>query len=651
MNTTTSNTLPVARQVARPRVLVVEDEVIVAMDFERRLKRLGYTVTGVAHDGNQAIAKAAENGPELILMDINLGAGMNGIETALAIQQKQDLPVIYITANSDADTVRRAAQSGPFGYILKPFEDRELETAIQMGIVKHAMERRLRESERRFSATLRSMADGLIATDAAGRVAFFNPSAENITGWEQSEALGLELAEVLPLADDGTHKEGTDFFSAFKLPGVMPGASRTALMKCRDGVQIPVEYRATFIHDDTRQLAGVVVSFVDIRERKEAEERILRAQEELRRAHEHLMHKHEELQKFYHTVSHELKTPLTSAREFVSLVLEGLGGPVTDTQQEYLNISRESCDQMRTCINDMLDVTRLETGKMHVELKPGSLEELARKIVNMLQPAAKRRKIQLSLEADAGLPKIPMDETRIAQVLTNLLNNALKFTPAGGRVAVKVACPSNQPQEVLLTVSDTGRGIPNENLRRIFDRLYQVSSADAASCNGLGLGLFICRELVGLHGGSIRVESEAGRGSTFFVTLPVTPRAKLHALVVDDDPDIREMLQLALEADNYVVTPAENGEEALARIRQVKPDVILTDLVMPGPSGSDLLKEIRHYCGSVPVLVYTGHPESDLLASTLRLPPVFFLRKPCDPARLLRTVRNAIKVAGQVFPN
>src|SRR6266446_5396521 len=148
----------------RPRVLVVEDEVIVAMDVERRLKRLGYPVSGVAHDGRRAIEKAAEGNPELILMDINLGAGMSGIETALVIQQKQDLPVIYVTANSDADTVRRAAQSGPFGYILKPFEDRELETAIQMGMVKHIMEQRLRASERRFNATLTSIADGLIAT-------------------------------------------------------------------------------------------------------------------------------------------------------------------------------------------------------------------------------------------------------------------------------------------------------------------------------------------------------------------------------------------------------------------------------------------------------------------------------------------------------
>ena len=644
-NTASSSVSPVIPKSAQlPRVLVVEDEVIVAMDFERRLKRLGYTVAGVAHDGNQAIEKASEDKPELILMDINLGAGMSGIETALVIRQQHDLPVIYITANSDADTVRRAAQSGPFGCILKPFEDRELATAIQMGMVKHSMERRLRESERRFNATLTSMADGLIATDAKGQIAFFNPSAEKITGWNREEALGRLLGEVFPLADDGTHGQGTDFFSSFMLPGMLPGAMRTALLRCRDGVQIPVEYHAAHIHNESSQLTGAVISFSDIRERRNTEARILQAQEDLKRAHDHLMHKHEELQKFYHTVSHELKTPLTSGREFVSLVLEGLGGPVTDTQFEYLSIARDSCDQMRTCINDMLDVTRLETGKMSVELKPSCVGELARRVVTMLKPAAGRRQIQLSCEVKVDVPNILMDETRIAQVLTNLLNNALKFTPEGGSVSVTVSCPPAQPGEVLIAVADTGRGIPRENLKRIFDRLYQVKDADAASCKGLGLGLFICRELVTLHGGSIRVESEPDRGSTFFVALPVSPRRKLRALVVDDEADIREMLQLILESDNYCVTVAADGEEALAQILISRPDVVITDLVMPVATGKDLLEGIRQHWGSIPVLVFTGHPESDLLGATLRHPPVFFLRKPCDPARLLRTVRNAIRV-------
>src|ERR1051325_3907123 len=134
------------RSVKRPRVLVVEDEVIVAMDFEQRLKRLGYTVAGVEHDGRQVITKNAKGNTEVILMHNNLSGGMSSIESAVTIRQRHYVPVIYFTAYSDPDTVRRAAQSDPFGYILKPFEDRELETAIQVGMVKHEMEHRLRDS-------------------------------------------------------------------------------------------------------------------------------------------------------------------------------------------------------------------------------------------------------------------------------------------------------------------------------------------------------------------------------------------------------------------------------------------------------------------------------------------------------------------------
>ena len=507
----------------RPRILIVEDETVVAWDLQQRLRGLGYTVPDPAQDGAEAIQRMAEVRPDLVLMDIDLGAGMSGIESALAIQQQHDVPIIYVTANSDADTVRTAAQSGPFGYILKPFEDRELETAIRIAMVRHEMERRLKESERRFSATLTSIADGLIATDADGCVAFFNPSAEKISGWRRGEALGHKLESIFPLHNDGTHRLDTDFFSSFLVPGTLPGLSRTALLGRRDGSTIPVEYRAAHIHDERQRLTGIVISFSDIRERRQAEEAIRQAQEERNRAHEELKRKHEELQSFYHTVSHEIKTPLTSAREFISLMLEGLAGPINQTQNEYLGIARESCDRMRTCINDMLDVTRLETGKMSLQLQPASLGNLARRVVKVLLPAAGQKQIKLTCSVAPGLPDILMDETRIAQVITNLLNNALKFTPSGGVIRVGVGLAPSPADHLELTVADTGRGIPAEHLPRIFDRLYQVQANDCSSCLGLGLGLNICQELVRLHQGSIRVESEVGRGSTFFVALPMAP--------------------------------------------------------------------------------------------------------------------------------
>ena len=320
--------------------------------------------------------------------------------------------------------------------------------------------------------------------------------------------------------DDGTHKEDTDFLSTFRLSAGCNGVSRTALLVRQDGGTIPIEYRAAYIRDDQDHLAGTVISFSDIRLRKSAEEEIRQGEEKLKRAHETLKHKHEELQTLYHTVSHELKTPLTSAREFVSLVLEGLAGPINGTQQHYLTISRESCDRMKICINDMLDVTRIETGKMSIERKLASVGDLAQRIVTMLSPVAEKKLIALCCLIAPNVPDILMDENRIAQVITNLLNNALKFTETGGRVVVRVRVSHSKPGQVEISVKDTGRGIPKSHLNRIFERLYQVYDGHGPSCQGLGLGLHICQELVHLHGGRIYVESEMGVGSTFYAELP-----------------------------------------------------------------------------------------------------------------------------------
>lgn len=511
------------RPPSRPRVLVVEDEAVVAFDLQQRLRQMGYTVTGVAHSGQEAIHKAFDTRPELVLMDIGLDCGMSGIEAALAIRKQQDLPIIYVTANSDAHTVRRAATSGPFGFILKPFEDRELDTAIQIRMVKHEMDRRLLEGERRFNATLTSIADGVIAVGGSGCIEFFNPVAETITGWQRQEVLGHKLTNVMLLRDDGTHHKGTDFFSSLHLPAGHGRVYKTALLVRRDGSDIPIEYHAAHIYDDHHRVTGTVISFSDIRARKLAEERIRRAQAELCRAHESLTHKHEELQKFYHTVSHELKTPLTSVREFTSLTLDELAGPITKTQREYLTIALESCDRMRTSINDMLDVTRLETGKMSLELALASIAELVRGVVTTFKPAAERNQIELRYLAAPGVPEIMMDGMRITQVVTNLLNNALKFTGEGGRVTVSVDVSATRPDHVEIVVRDTGCGISKAHLGRIFDRLYQVRDENSVSCQGLGLGLHICQELVHLHGGTIHAESEIGVGTAFCVSLPRAP--------------------------------------------------------------------------------------------------------------------------------
>ncbi|MGH6636371.1 MAG: ATP-binding protein [Gammaproteobacteria bacterium] len=233
-----------------------------------------------------------------------------------------------------------------------------------------------------------------------------------------------------------------------------------------------------------------------------------------------LQRKNAEIQQFYHLLSHEMKTPLTSAREFVSIVLDGLAGSLSEAQREYLSYARESCDQMTLGLNDLLDSTRLETGKLHIALQPGCVSTLVARVVVSMAPQAQDKRIQLEQSIAPDLPQVLMDEKRITQVLTNLLSNALKFTPERGEVSVRVGNDPERPRCVLVSVSDTGRGIEPAQLDQVFDRLYQIRSGDATIEGGLGLGLYICREVVRLHGGEIWVDSTPGEGSTFFFTVP-----------------------------------------------------------------------------------------------------------------------------------
>ena len=244
----------------------------------------------------------------------------------------------------------------------------------------------------------------------------------------------------------------------------------------------------------------------------------------LKLQNQELTRKHDEIQRFYQTVSHELKTPLTSMKEFVSIILDGLAGPVSEEQREFLELVHESCLQMANDVNDLLDVTRLETGKYRIELAPVNLEKLLDVVYRQMQVVAEKKSVNLFLKTDKKLPEeVPMDQRRIEQVLINLVGNAIKFTDSGGRV--DISARASEDGKVHVSIADTGCGIAEEDLRHIFDRLFQVRSevsddfSDDSKC-GLGLGLAISRELVSLHGGELLAESEKGKGSCFSFTLP-----------------------------------------------------------------------------------------------------------------------------------
>ena len=239
-------------------ILVVEDEGVIALDIRATLAHLGYTVPGAVATGREAVAKVAELRPQLVLMDIHLRGDMDGVEAAREIRERFDVPVIYLTAYADPATLQRARVTEPFGYLLKPFEERELHVVIEMALHRHELERRLRESERWLAATLRSIGDSVIATDAAWHIRFMNPAAERLTGWSAAEATGRELAEVLrvslptlPRASVTGHED-------------VSGGTAQGVLVTRDGREIQVEESSTLIRDDAGSVIGTVIAIRDV---------------------------------------------------------------------------------------------------------------------------------------------------------------------------------------------------------------------------------------------------------------------------------------------------------------------------------------------------------------------------------------------------
>lgn len=273
----------------KTRIMIVEDESITAMGLEKRLTKQGYEVVAVIASGEEAVQRAKETFPDLVLMDIMLEGEMDGVEAAGLITSHLDIPIIYLTAYADENTLLRAKVTKPFAYLLKPFQERELLITIEMALYKHAMERKLKRSEQWLAATLKCIGDAVIATDAAGAMAFMNPVAEELTGWRREDAMSIHVAEVCNIVDEKTH--ATIMNELMEVTGRDAGASfsGSAILINKNGREIFIDEMASPIRNGDGVMSGVVLVFRDITERKRMEEAILESEKKLREQSEELM--------------------------------------------------------------------------------------------------------------------------------------------------------------------------------------------------------------------------------------------------------------------------------------------------------------------------------------------------------------------------
>src|SRR5258708_22922002 len=294
---------------------------------------------------------------------------------------------------------------------------------------------------------------------------------------------------------------------------------------------------------------------------------------------------------FLSPVSHELRTPLTCIHQYVTLILDGLAGPVVPDQADHLKTILKSVNQLHAMIRDLLEATRAESGKMRIEPRCVALGELLQQAAAMLRPTANEKKVGLEIGLDQRLPLVQADPDRVLEVLINLVDNAIKFTPADGAVMLQASMVEADPDSVYISVSDTGRGIGPEAKALIFERLYQDPDSVDNNRSGLGLGLFICREIVRLHQGRIWVSSEPGQGSTFTFTLPTYSLAKLLAPVITHQNRLRPSFVLVrIELNPLSNPPRGNWKETWQRCLEVVRRCVYLDkdLVLPpmGTSGT-----------------------------------------------------------------
>ena len=265
---------PAKQNVRMPKILIVEDEGITALDIRNHLLDFGYAVTGIASSGEQAIAHAAKTPPDLVLMDIMLKGAMDGIQTAARLRERMDMPVIFLTAYGDEATVQRAASTAPYGYLLKPLRTGELRAMVEVALCKHQLERKLKQSEQWLAKTLHSIGDAVITTDARGQINFVNPAAETLTGWRHSEAKGVNVADVFRIVDEKTRLPVANTVVIALSQAAAAGPRGPILLLRRTGAETPIDEVATPIVDDRGALIGAVLVFRDVTERRRAEEKI-----------------------------------------------------------------------------------------------------------------------------------------------------------------------------------------------------------------------------------------------------------------------------------------------------------------------------------------------------------------------------------------
>ncbi len=482
-------------------------------------------------------------------------------------------------------------------------------------------------------AILEGIADGVMVADASGRIILFNVAAERILSIAREQALGRSQDEIFGLYGCETHEWMTQV-AVWRDKPQHHGTETYLAHRLEVGRRF-VSIHLSPVVSETREFLGVVSVFRDITVEIEAD----RAKSD-----------------FVSTVSHELRTPMTSIVGYVDLMIHGAVGQLPPMQAEFLKKVKTNADRLTNLVNDLLDISRIEQGRIELLCRPQSVEALISQIMDLVQPKIKEKNQTLATVLPSQLPQVFCDPDRLAQILTNLVSNAYKYTPIGGDITIYAYVRAGMMH---IAIADTGIGIAPENQKRIFERFSRVEDDPAVyEVSGTGLGLAISLSLIQMHGGSIWLESELGEGSIFTFSLPLAagePTADVGdlppctfsvsaptILVVDADAEFGQLLRVALEAEGMKVLTVSSGEAALRLARQKLPDFISLEMRLPDLDGLEVLQLLKRdpETADIPVAIVSVLADRE---RGMALGALDYLTKPLSAPQVVRVVQRTLQ--------
>ena len=622
------------------RILIVEDESIVGLDIKQHLLKFGYIVIGPVASAQEAINKVETEMPDLVLMDIKLQGEMDGVEASGIILERFLRPVILLTAYADENTVNRAKKSNPYGYILKPFNERELRTTIEMAMYRHSMEIQLRESEERYRNLFEGDLSGDFVTDGDGFIIDCNPAFLLLFNFsDRKEALGKNINSLFAHPEQALY-----MWKQIKEHRILKLQEFDIVCKGYGNATVLANIIGNFGKGGgLNTLHGY---FIDTTEIKSLEEQLRHAQ------------KMEAIGRMAGGIAHDFNNLLTVILGYVTLGKEKYqDGDPLDNELEGI---KTAANKATILTRQLLAFSRQQVLNPEVvdsNLLIGELEKMVRRMIT--------ENINLHTFTQAKNPRIYVDPGQLEQVILNLAVNARDAMVRGGTLTIetrtidlpeeKITAMGTIPsgQYCLIEISDTGEGISEENLPLIFEPFFTTKSVD----KGTGLGLSTVYGIVKQSKGYIDVNSSLGKGSLFSLYFPVTeksvpeeeieiPDMALYCgnekiLLVEDDNTVRRVIVNVLKRAGYFVTEAQNAGEALLIFEEKGNEIelLVTDFIMPHMTGDKLIKRLHESRPDLLSILISGYIKREYS----ELPNAdAFLAKPFQPEDLLRVVRSVL---------